>query len=88
MTEIPRPVSRIQWSKQGITFYDPEGSFICRLEQPWEVGFVSQSVMEMLKTVSDQQQKLRDAQRAQKDTAKAEEVTSVDAAPSSVEAVA
>lgn len=48
-------VGRIQWSKLGITIYDGDGSFICRLEHIEDRNFFAGTIMQALKVISAEQ---------------------------------
>ena len=34
-------LGRVQWSKLGITLYDADGSFVCRIEDERDVRFLN-----------------------------------------------
>lgn len=49
-----RAISRLQWSKRGITGYDEHGSFAFRLEHPADVDFMNRLIMGGLAKIREQ----------------------------------
>lgn len=74
-------LSRVQWSKTGITFYDTAGGFVCRLEQPWEVQFVNGCMVDMLKAVSNIHAQMMNRARSQGTEPVQQPVPDTDAVP-------
>lgn len=52
---IGSPVGRLQWSKNGITIYNPDGGFIARMEHPADCVLMNNLIRDALRLVSEQQ---------------------------------
>lgn len=77
---VGSPVGRLQWSKNGVTIYNPDGGFIARMEHPQDIALMNRFMRDALKFISEQQQ-------ARKDAAKSAPVTNPVNAPIAAEVV-
>lgn len=55
MSDASVPLGRIQWSKVGITLYDINGAFVCRLEDVRDRNFLAAMIGEALRKISYEQ---------------------------------
>jgi hypothetical protein len=54
-----KPFSRLQWSVNGVTIYNGSGSFITRIEDGRDIGFLERLLVSGLRKISAEQQERR-----------------------------